>query len=88
MFCTHWRIGFSLHVAYSSCVGDQPQVSSTMIVVLMFLTCWVLPGANFNFWCPRLFEIGGLSWRFATTDVIQIRSTRACYFHWTKCANS
>jgi len=44
--------------------------------------------ANFHFRGPRLFWTWGPSWRFATTDVIQISTTRACYIHWTSCSNS
>jgi len=40
-------------------------------------------GANFNFRGPRLFQIEGPSWRFATTDVIQISTARSRYIHWT-----
>jgi len=46
------------------------------------------PGAKIHFRGPRLFLIGRASWRFATTDVIQISTTRACYIHWTSCSNS
>jgi len=42
---------------------------------------WVYqPEANFHFRGTRLFQIGGPSIRFATTDVIQI-STYTCSLH-------
>ena len=44
--------------------------------------------ANYYFWGLRLFQIGGTSGRFATTDVIQISTTRALYIQWTSCSNS
>ena len=44
--------------------------------------------ANFHFLSPRLFSIGGPSGRLATTDVIQISTTRARNIHWTSCSNS
>jgi len=37
--------------------------------------------ANFHFRGPRLYQIGGASGRFATTDVIQISTTRVRYIH-------
>jgi len=46
------------------------------------------PEANFHFRGPRLFLIGGLSGRFATTDVIQISTASACYIHWRSFSNS
>jgi len=46
------------------------------------------PEANFHFRGPRLFLIGGTSWRFPTTDVIQISTARARYIYWTSCSNS
>jgi len=45
-------------------------------------------GANFHFRDPRLFWIGGPAWRFATTGVVQISTTRARYIHWISCSNS
>jgi len=37
--------------------------------------------ANFHLRGPGLFQIGGPSGRFATTDVTQISTTRARYIH-------
>jgi len=44
--------------------------------------------ANFYFRGPRLFEIGSPPGSFATSDVIQIITTRARYIHWTSWFNS
>jgi len=43
--------------------------------------------ANFHLRGPGLFQIGGPSGRFATTDVTQISTTRARYIHWTSCSS-